>query len=148
MFLFGLFWDDKTLCAIESVGSCILGKGRLRFYIPMIPCTCAVHCTGSIFCKMYFLQEKGSAAISFQEYVSKGITHPVFYGDFFYKLRRIKGETNFISSGSNIVKRLRRRQYDPAIIGRTICLVLGPFTAFEEHYLKLDLYDKNNQQIN
>ena len=36
-------------------------------------------------------------AISFQEYVSKGITHPVFYGDLVYELRRVK--TNRISSG-------------------------------------------------
>ena len=50
-------------------------------------------------------------AISFQEYVSKGITHPVFYGDLVYKLRRVKSDSNFISSGSKIVKRLRRRQY-------------------------------------
>ena len=68
-------------------------------------------------------------AISFQEYVSKGITHPVFYGDLVYKLRRVKCETNFISSGSKIVKRLRRCQYDPVIIERTVGLVLGPFTA-------------------
>ena len=66
-------------------------------------------------------------AVSFQEYVSLGITHPVFYGDI-YELRRVKGEANFISSGSKIVKRLRRRQYDPAIIERTIGLVIGPFT--------------------
>ena len=69
-------------------------------------------------------------AISSHEYASKGITHPVFYGDIVYKLRRIKGETNYISSGSKKVKRLRRRQYDPVIIERTICLVLCPFTAF------------------
>ena len=37
-------------------------------------------------------------AISFQEYVSKGITHPVFYGGLVYILRRVKGETNFESS--------------------------------------------------
>ena len=48
-----------------------------------------------------------SILISFQEYVSKGITHPVFYGDLVYKLRRVKGEVNLISPGSNIVKRLR-----------------------------------------
>ena len=58
--------------------------------------------------------------ISFQEYVSKGISHPVFYGDLVYKLRRVKDTPNFISSGSKIVKRLRRRQYDPLIIERTI----------------------------
>ena len=75
-------------------------------------------------------------AISFQEYVSKGITHPVFYGDLVYKLRRVKSESNFISSGSKIVKRLRRRQYDPEIIERTISLVLGPFTALYRSFLK------------
>ena len=41
--------------------------------------------------------------ISFQEYVSKGISHPVFYGDLVYKLRRVKDTQNFISSGSKIV---------------------------------------------
>ena len=55
---------------------------------------------------------------------------------FVYKLRRVKGEANFISSGSKIVKRLRRRQYDPAIIERTIGLVLGPFTALYRSFLK------------
>ena len=74
--------------------------------------------------------------ISFQDYVSQGIAHPVFYGDLVYKLRRVKGEANFISSGSKIVKRLRRRQYDPAIIEKTIGLVLGPFTALYRSFLK------------
>ena len=75
-------------------------------------------------------------AILFQEYVSTGITHPVVYGDLVYNLRRIKGEVNFISSGSKIVKRLWRRQYDRAIIERTICLVLGPYTALYRSLLK------------
>ena len=75
-------------------------------------------------------------AISFQYYLSQGITHPDFYGDFVYKLRRVKGEANFILSGSKIVKRLRRRQYDPVIIERTIDLVLGPFTSFYRSFLK------------
>ena len=74
--------------------------------------------------------------ISFQDYVSQGIAHPAFYGDLVYKLRRVKGEANFISSSSKIVKRLRRRQYDPAIIERTIGLVLGPFTALYRSFLK------------
>ena len=39
-------------------------------------------------------------AISFHEYVLSKGTHPVFYGDPVYKLRRVKGEANFISSGS------------------------------------------------
>ena len=68
--------------------------------------------------------------ISFQEYVFKGISHPVFYGDLVYKLRRVKDTPNFISSGSKIVKRLRRRQYDPLIIETTIGLVLGLVQTF------------------
>ena len=66
---------------------------------------------------------------SFQEYVSKGISHPVFYGDLVYKLKRVKDTPNVISSDSKIVKRLRRQQYDPLIIQRTIGLVLGPCTT-------------------
>ena len=34
-------------------------------------------------------------AISFQKYVSKGITHPVFYGDLVYKLKKVKSESEF-----------------------------------------------------
>ena len=74
--------------------------------------------------------------ISFQEYVSKGIYHPVFYCNLVYKLRRVKDTPNFISSGSKIVKRLRRRQYDPLIIERTISLVLGPSAALYRPFLK------------
>ena len=74
--------------------------------------------------------------ISFQEYLSKGISHPVIYGDLVYKLRMVIDTPNFISSGSKIVKRLRRRQYDPVIIERTVGLVLGPFTALYRLFLK------------
>ena len=74
--------------------------------------------------------------ISFQEYLSKGISHPVFYGDLVYKLRRVKDTPNIISSGSKIVKRLRRRQYDPVIIERTIGIVIGPRTALYRPFLK------------
>ena len=74
--------------------------------------------------------------ILFQEYVSKGIAHSVFCGDLVYKLRRVKETPNFISSGSKIIKRLRRRQYDPLIIERTIGLVLGPYIALYRPFLK------------
>ena len=74
--------------------------------------------------------------ISFQEYLSKGISHPVFHSDLVYKLRKVKDTPNIISSGSKIVKRLRRRQYDPLIIERTIGIVIGPSTALYEPFLK------------
>ena len=65
--------------------------------------------------------------MSLQEYVSKGVSHPVFYGDLVYKLKRVKCTTHFISEGSKIVKRIRSRYYDP--VSRTIGLVLGPLTV-------------------
>ena len=49
---------------------------------------------------------------------------------------RVKGGANLISSGSKIVKRLRRRQYDPAFIERTIGLVFDPFRALCRSFLK------------
>ena len=77
-------------------------------------------------------------AISFQEYVSKGITHPVFYGDLVYKLSEgCKSESNFISSGSKIVKRLRRRQYDPEMHREDYrSCAICPFTALCRSFLK------------
>ena len=57
-------------------------------------------------------------------------------GDLFNKLRRVKDTPNFVSSGSKIVKRLRRRQYDPLIIERTIGLVFGHCTALYRPFLK------------
>ena len=49
---------------------------------------------------------------------------------------RVTDTPNFMSSGSKIVKRLQRRQYDPLIIERTISLVLGPSTALYRPFLK------------
>ena len=82
--------------------------------------------TFGIFFRSYSELSSEFGAIPFQEYVTKGISQPVFYGCLVYKLRRVRGSTYFIASGTKIVKRLRRRQYDPGIIAKTICLVLGP----------------------
>ena len=60
----------------------------------------------------------------------------VFYGDLVSKLRRVKGEANFISSGSKIVKYLRCL-YDIEIIERTIGLVHDPLTAVYRSFLKV-----------
>ena len=44
--------------------------------------------------------------ISFKEYVTEGISRPVFYGDQVYKLRRVKCDAIFVSSGPEIVKQI------------------------------------------
>ena len=41
--------------------------------------------------------------MSFTEYVSKGISHPVLYGDLVDKLRKVKDTPDFISSGSKLL---------------------------------------------
>ena len=64
--------------------------------------------------------------ISFQDHVSEEISHPVYYGDLVHKVRKIKCAVNFVSSGSKIVKCLRRWMYSPVIIERIIGLVLCP----------------------
>ena len=79
----------------------------------------------------YLLSKFGE--LSFQEYATEGISHPVFYGDLVYKLMRVKCKANFVSSGSKMIKRLRSRKFDPVIIERTIGLVL---TALYRSFLK------------
>ena len=93
--------------------------------------------------------------ISFQENLSKGILHPVVYGDLLYKLRKVKDTPNFISSDSKIVKRFRRRQYDPLIIGRTIglCVTLLQICTYISYSIALwltrrwGLYDGTCQNL-
>ena len=74
--------------------------------------------------------------ISFQEYVTEEIYHPIFYGDLVYKLGRVKCEANFVSSGSHIVKSVRSPKYDPLTIERTIGIVLGPSTVLYISFLE------------
>ena len=56
------------------------------------------------FCRSYSDQLSKCGEISFQEYATEGISHPVVYGYLVYKLRRVRREGNFVSSGSKIVK--------------------------------------------
>ena len=65
-----------------------------------------------------------------------GISHLVFYGDHVYNVRRVKCEANCVSSGSKILKRIRRRKYDPVITARIIDLMLSPSTALYRSYRK------------
>ena len=75
-------------------------------------------------------------SISFQEYLSKGNLSPGVLRWSSLQTKEGQRHTEFISSGSKIVKRLRRRQYDPLIIEMTIGLVVGPSTALYRPFLK------------
>ena len=52
------------------------------------------------------------------------------------KLIRVKGAEKFISSGSKIVTRLQRRQYDPVIVEWTISIVFYLSTVLFRSVLK------------
>ena len=53
------------------------------------------------------------------------ISYPVFYDDLVYKLRRIKGASNFVSSSSKTIEHLQRQKYDAVIIAKIIGRVLA-----------------------
>ena len=58
----------------------------------------------------------------------------MYKGDLVYKLRRIRYAANFISSGSKIVKLLRRRRYDSVII-EMVSLALSSFIEISRSFL-------------
>ena len=83
------------------------------------------------FCKFYhrnteILRKYNTSLITF---LKEGISHPVFYGDFVYKLRRIRQSTNFDALFKRLYKQFLHKKYDPFVLRRTVCLVLGPYTA-------------------
>ena len=49
-----------------------------------------------------------------------GALFVLFVFSLVHNLRRVRGSTYFIASGEKIVKRIRRRQYDPGIIVKTL----------------------------
>ena len=59
----------------------------------------------------------------------QGISHPEFYGDVIYKLRKITGHTHFHSLFIKRIKKFIKKGYDPTILQRTACLVVNPFTV-------------------
>ncbi len=61
-----------------------------------------------------------------------GITHPQFYGDVIYKLRKIKGSRLFSDQFKRIIRKFVHRDYDPSILRRTAGLVIDR-TVVDDH---------------
>ena len=59
----------------------------------------------------------------------RGISHPEYYGDVIYKLRKITGHTQFHTLFIKRINYFIKRGYDPTILQRTACLVVNPFTV-------------------
>jgi hypothetical protein len=55
-----------------------------------------------------------------------GISHPGFYGDVIYKLRKSSGYGNLSAVFTKIIKRFIKRGYGPTFLRHTACLVFNP----------------------
>ena len=61
--------------------------------------------------------------------LQEGISHPEYYGDVIYKLRKIRGHIHFRDLFTKRIKSFLKKGYDPSILRRTACLVIDPSTV-------------------
>ena len=61
--------------------------------------------------------------------LTQGISHPEFYGDVIYKLRKIVGHNHFQTLFPKRIKHFLKKGYDPQTLQRTACLVVDSFTV-------------------
>ena len=72
---------------------------------------------------------------SLKTLLRQGISHPEFYGDVIYKLRKILGHTYFQKLFIKRIKKFVKTGYDPTILQHTACLVVDPFTVGHHAFL-------------
>lgn len=61
--------------------------------------------------------------------LQQGISHPEYYGDVIYKLKKIRGHIHFQDLFIKRIKTFLKKGYDPGILRRTACLVIDPSTV-------------------
>ena len=59
----------------------------------------------------------------------QGISHPEFYGDLIYKLRKFTGHIHFNTIFPKLIKKFIKRGYDPNVLQRTASLIVNPSTV-------------------
>ena len=64
--------------------------------------------------------------------LNTGISHPEFYSDVLYKVRKIKGSEHFPDILPKLMRKFLKRGYRSIILQRTICMVVDPSTV--DHY--------------
>ena len=73
--------------------------------------------------------------IGLKTLLQHGISEPIFYGDLFYKFKRIVGKPNFSDQFKKIVKRYIRVGYNFDIMRQSACLVLNLITVYSYGFL-------------
>ena len=61
--------------------------------------------------------------------LSEGLSEPEFYGDLVYKLKKLKGITDFSLQFGKIISRYRRIGYNLNVMRQSACLVFNPITV-------------------
>ena len=61
--------------------------------------------------------------------LQQGMSEPMFYGDLFYKFKRIVGKPSFSDQFKKIVKRYMGLGCSLGAVRRPACLVLGPIVV-------------------
>ena len=59
-------------------------------------------------------------------FLRQGISHPEFYGDVIYKLRKLLGHVHFEILFNKRIKTVIKKDYDTVILQRTSHLVIDP----------------------
>ena len=67
--------------------------------------------------------------------MQQGISEPIFYGDLFYKLKRIVGKPNFCDQFKKIIKRYINVGYNLDAMRQSACLVLNQITVYRYGFL-------------
>ena len=73
--------------------------------------------------------------IGLKTLLQQGISEPIFYGDLYYKFKRIVGKPNFSDQFKKIIKRYIRLGYNLDIMRQSACLVLNPITVYSYGFL-------------
>ena len=66
---------------------------------------------------------------SLRTLLQQGISHPEFYGDVIYRLRKMVGSDNFSDRFIKCIRKFVRKDYLCDILYRTACLVIDPYTV-------------------
>ena len=59
----------------------------------------------------------------------QGLSEPEFYGDVVYKLKKIRGMTDFSDQFRKNIMRYKRIGYQPNVMQQSACLVINPITV-------------------
>ena len=77
----------------------------------------------------------GKYNTSLKSLLQDGVAQPEYYGDVYYRLRKIKGSSEFSDRFTKLIRKYIGMGYNPLILRRTACLLVDPFTVNQYAFL-------------